>query len=233
MFFFSQCSFFSNSFVLHLVPRSTDHVKSIQQPAISWTICYFYSRSPVEMLFSIKSSFSWLVTLLVHTGANPGAVTLQPPKPPSALCPTLAFDQTVNKSFRIGRDFLGAGHTAAYLVIAWSPLWWLVSQVPSHYLHLDLGRFLSAEIKHSHLPQNWQCCLCTALKWGYQVDIVCLRAAKANLLQGQGKDHAGIPTVPPEKPLLTRSSGGTERCWLGIVFLATCEQTWNQNDEAG
>lgn len=118
---FSQCGFFSNSFVQHLVPRSTDHVKSTQQPAISWTICYFYSRSPVEMLFSIKSSFSWLVTLLVHTGANPGAVTLQPPKPPSALCPTPAFDQRVNKSFRIGKDFLGAGHTAAYLVIAWSP----------------------------------------------------------------------------------------------------------------
>lgn len=118
---FSQCFFFGNSFVLHLVPRSTDHVKSIQQPAISWTICYFYSRSPVEIFFSIKSSFSWLVTLLVHTGANPGAVTLQPPKPPSAPCPTLAFDQTVNKSFRIGKDFLGAGHTATYLVIAWSP----------------------------------------------------------------------------------------------------------------
>lgn len=118
---FSQCCFFGNSFVLHLVPRSTDHVKSIQQPAISLTICYFYSRSPVEMLFSTKSSFSWLVTLLVHTGANPGAVTLQPPKPPSALCPTPAFDQTVNKSFRIGKDFLGAGHTTTYLVIAWSP----------------------------------------------------------------------------------------------------------------
>lgn len=62
----------------------------------------------MEMLFSIKSFFSWLVTLLVHTGANPGAVTLQPPKPPSALCPTPAFDQTVNKSSRIGKDFLGA-----------------------------------------------------------------------------------------------------------------------------
>lgn len=75
----------------------------------------------MEMLFSIKSSFSWLVTLLVLTGADPGAVSLQPLKPPSALCPTLAFDQLANKSFRIGKDFPGAGHTATYLVIAWSP----------------------------------------------------------------------------------------------------------------
>lgn len=74
----------------------------------------------MEMLFSVKSSFSWLVTLLVYTGANPGAVTLQSPKLPSALCPIPALDQTLNKSFRIGKDFLGAGHTATYLVIAWS-----------------------------------------------------------------------------------------------------------------
>lgn len=97
----------------------------------------------MEMLFSIKSSFSWLVTLVVHTGANPGAVTLQPPRPPSALCPAPAFDQTVNKSFRIGRDFLGAGHTATYLVIAWSPGNTVISGkdsliIPSHYLHSEL-----------------------------------------------------------------------------------------------
>lgn len=88
----------------------------------------------MEMLFSIKSSFSWLVTPLVLTGADPGAVSLQPLKPPSALCPTLAFDQLANKSFRKGKDFPGVGHTATYLVIAWSP----GSNTPSHYLHLEL-----------------------------------------------------------------------------------------------
>lgn len=117
---FSQCGFFSNSFVLHLVPRSIDHVKSIQQSAISLTTCY--AGHLWKRFLSTKSSSSWLVTLLVHTGANPGAVTLQPPKPPSALCPAPAFHQAVSKSFRIGKEFLGTGHTATYLVIAWSPV---------------------------------------------------------------------------------------------------------------
>lgn len=75
------------------------------------------------MLFVNQIPSFWLVTLLVHTGANPGAVTLQPQKQPSALCPTLALDQTVSKSFRIGKEFLGTGHTATYLVvISWSPV---------------------------------------------------------------------------------------------------------------
>lgn len=112
--------FFSTAFSLILlfyICCKCDHDKSVQKYANSLTVCYFYSSSLVEMFFlSIKSFSFWLVTPLVHTEANPGAVALQPLGPPSALCPSQAFNQTVSKSFMIGKDFLGTSQKATYLV---------------------------------------------------------------------------------------------------------------------